>query len=262
VNQLEVPNLQPFELYMWISAGIFLFIFLIIFLAKLLQFFRRWGKSKAEGLIYTENVKTIPNSGISIPYLEITPNDTEIKQCILIFTPYTVSQKKFLYFGTALALNNLKVILVESRPFVKQVKEAQNDFNEIYEGIHRVFDPNVVIAADILFPLFDSMIREQNELKFIFFRPIMDPNQLSPLRYLPFTGQWFQALKLRKFRNFISSSTISPKFHVREDVLYVWPNKPPKSIQYTNDANQFIFRSGFSFHNYETLIFTKILQFI
>ncbi len=264
-----IAQLSPwFVLYMWIAGYILIFIFSIIFIAKLIQYFRRWGYSKADGYTYQENIINLTKNKASVPILTIRSQDGARSNKVLIITPFTVSSKRFLYFATAIALKNYEVILVESRVFLKKCRKDKHDIMQATSELVSIISPNIIIAADVFFQLLRPMLESVPEKKFVFLRPLVRPSQLSLGRVFPFTSRWFYVIymRLNKIHQLIHDTegidAIYTKKHSK--TLMIWPKKPSKGVirDELSNPKQVVERSRFSFRDVETLVFAKILYFI
>ncbi|MBN2155086.1 MAG: hypothetical protein JW776_03505 [Candidatus Lokiarchaeota archaeon] len=267
--------MSVFELFMWINFSIIIFIIGIILSAKLMQYFRRWGISKEASNNYEVNFYEIlvNNTKLNLKYYRIKNNNQSENKKLLVFTPFSVSCKRFLYFATALALNSYDVILVESRRFIKLCSKLHNPKEPIVELIQN-FAPTYIIAGDMMYPILVKTTDQLN-LRYVFIRPILDYTELSLFRSIPFSGRWFLVLSLRLFRinQFLkklgTSHTIRDQInsHINAKSLMIYPKLPfrkksvKKMLNYPNNE-VYVLSSRFSFRNYETIVFGTILRFI
>lgn len=255
-------DLTSFQKYMWISFLVFLLPFTIIVTAKLVQYFRRWGEIKSAGLEYTDKILQISleNKSLTITSKLIRlPTSDNLKK-ILLIPPFTVSAKRYLYLATALALSKYEVHLIENKKNLIKINKEQIDAPLFISEVVNQIKPHVIIASDVLFPLLLRRMQQETQIRFAFIRPILFTQQPSLVSSLFLSIPWISTLLLSftkrdEFAKFTISSRvlcIFPKIFLRER----W-----KNINYGNLDIQLV-QSRFSFRDKETMVFSRILQFI
>jgi len=255
-------DLTSFQLYMWISFFVFLLPFTIILTAKLAQYFRRWGEIKSSGLEYSNQMVEISfeQKFLSINSTIIrSPSSQNLKK-ILLIPPFTVSAKRYLYLATALALNNYEVHLIESRKNINIINKEKIDGRIFVSEIVNTISPHAVVASDVFFPMFLPGMQQSTQIRYVFIRPILSNRQSSLLSSLFLSIPWISNLFLLPLKPGDDN-----KFSISNRVLCIFPKILLKgrlaNKTYANLDIQLI-QSRFSFRDKETMIFSRILQFI
>jgi len=263
-----------FVLYMWINLYILIFIFTIIFTGKFVQYFRRWGYSMEIHLECTPKTTELlcENSSLPIPYLQIHSTVKKPSKKVLLLTPFTVSQKRFLHLATALALNYNDVILIQSKNILMQIKAKKIEIQTFASILVSTFSPDAIIACDVFYPIFLSEIKQRPLIGFVFLRPILFLNQFNLLYYIPLSIPWFYTLFLRIHLLPSLSSSISLQFDNQKfprkmpNVLCISPKRLSRGFfGNTHLRNQFdvdFLKTKFSFRDYEAVVYGKIQNFI
>ncbi len=256
---------------MWINLYVLIFIFTIIFIAKFFQYFRRWGVSRERSIDYLEKTLNIQLEGntLTVEFTQLNPKkSTEKLSRIVVFTPYFSSNERFLYFATALALNSYEVVLIESRSLLRNSKIM--NFQFIIENIMDKLHPTTIIANDVYFPLLFPLV-EKTRINYIFIRPLMDEQDYSLFKNIPFSSRWFLILWIRI--STIFARIIKPNIPINENyfsgtevdkVLLLTPKYPNIQNKIHKNSKIVVNRipSPYSFKGYETLGFSVILNFL
>ncbi|MHA1112736.1 MAG: hypothetical protein ACTSRE_16730 [Promethearchaeota archaeon] len=255
-------DLTSFQLYMWISFFVFLLPFTIILTAKLVQYFRRWGETKSTGLEYSNQVVTISFEKITLPINStiIRSPSSQILKKILLIPPYNVSAKRYLYLATALALNNYEVHLIGSRKNIKKINKEKIDGRIFASEIVNIISPHAVVASDVFFPMLLPGMQQRTKIRFVFIRPILRNRLPSLFSSLFLSIPWISNLFLLPLKPGDDN-----KFSVSNRVLCIFPKILLKGQlvkkTYAN-LDIHLIQSRFSFRDKETMVFSRILQFI
>jgi hypothetical protein len=255
-------DLTSFQKYMWISFFVFLLPFTIIVTAKFVQYFRRWGEVKVSGLEYIDKFLhlSLEKKSLTITSTLVrSPTSQNLKK-ILLIPPFSVSVKRYLYLATAFALNNYEVHLIENRKNLVKIRKEQLDGTLFFSEVVNQINPQVIIASDILFSLLLPSMQQDRKIRFAFIRPIISNKQRSLFPSLILSIPWitniFQLLRtqddLTKFGISNRVLCVFPKIFLRER----WTNKNSGNLDIQ------LVQSRFSFRDKETMVFSRILQFI
>ncbi|TFG18920.1 MAG: hypothetical protein EU530_07695 [Promethearchaeota archaeon] len=255
-------DLTSFQVYMWISFFVFLLPGTIILTAKLVQYFRRWGEVKSSGLDYLNQTIEISleEKSISIPSTIIrSPTSQNLKK-ILLIPPYAVSAKRYLYLATAFALNNYEVHLIENRRTIIKINKEKSDGRFFVSELVKKLSPTAIIASDVFFSLFLPEMQQNLNIRFAFIRPILINKHHSLVFSLFLSIPWISNLFLPQIRQ-----ENNKKFSIASRVLCIFPKIFLKNrwvnIYFQNLEIQLL-QSRFSFRDKETMVFSRILQFI
>ena len=101
-----LSEMTGFVLYMWISFYVFLLPFTIILVAKLMQYFRRWGEVKSSRLEYSNKILelSVKEKSFSITSTVIKSQSSQNLKKLLLIPPFTVSSNRYLYLATAFSI--------------------------------------------------------------------------------------------------------------------------------------------------------------
>ncbi len=247
---------------MWISFFVFLLPGTIIITAKLVQYFRRWGEVKSSGLEYLNQTIEISleEKSTSIPTTIIrSPTSQNLKR-ILLIPPYAVSAKRYLYLATAFALNSYEVHLIESRKTIKKINSEKLDGRYFVSELVKILSPTAIVASDVFFSLFLPEMQQNPNIRFTFIRPFLIDKRPSLVLSLFLSIPWISNLFLPSIKR-----GAKKKFSMANRVLCIFPKIFLKdrwvNIQFENLEIQLL-QSRFSFRDKETMVFSRILQFI
>ena len=227
-----------------------------------MQYFRRWGEVKSSGLEYTNQILelSLQEKSLSITSTIIkSPTSHNLKK-ILLIPPFTVSAKRYLYLATALALNNYEVHLIENRKNIKKINKEKIDGRFFVSELVNIISPYAIVASDVFFSMFLSGMQQKSQIRFAFIRPILSSRQPSLVSSLIFSIPWISDLFLPLIKQ-----KDNKKFSITSRVLCIFPKIFLKgrwaNIKYENLDIQLL-QSRFSFRDKETMVFSRILQFI
>ncbi len=301
---INIFHLDWIAITQWIITAL---VFLVIFI-KTLQYILRWGNVKALNLDYKyKNLKITDISNIteekllkgiknqSLKYLEVKKkkeaqfDDTE-EINIIIFTPYLVSIRRFIFMATAFSERNYRVILINSQDTIRLIfdlsKRENVDNLDIFTDLISYFKPQVVIGFDFIANFMINFKKSSEKILWICLRPVLDPNDLRITRRIPFTYFWFYILiliisgKIKPLRlingyklksNQKSSWEVSQKIKLNNKLLLIHPQWALSSVEKIKNGlskikkstfevihNEIITKGKFSFQNQETIVYSLI----
>jgi len=214
-SNLSLNDIDFFRIpWLEVNLYFFIFVFLLFIFILLLKFIYRWNSVEVTNLDYkylyieyckdkTTNIKRDYKKSIKLKYLQVETKDVnEIKDhpknLILIITPFFISEKKFSYFGSAIAQINKKfvVVILSLRNLLKFIKKF--GLNDIYNFLMINFKPNYLIIFDFFPIIFSECFKNQensnNELNLIVIRPFLSRNSFSLIKATPFSHKWWYIL--------------------------------------------------------------------
>jgi hypothetical protein len=253
---------DSFILYMWISFYCFLLAFVVILSAKLVQYFRRWGDTRAEGVNYEKYLLKIPVEGMSLGIngMKVSPSNQSNGKTILLVSPFTVSARRYLYLATAFALNGYTITLIESRQSNIQIHKNNISATEFSTSLLNTVSPNSVIASDVFFPIFLPKMLHSTEIDYVILRPTLIIRNFHPIISFCLNIPWISSFTylLRQILH-LELPTIKSKTLLVIPRIFI---SNPLICTIENNLTIQQIRSRFSFRDKEALIFTQILRFI
>ncbi|MHA1338711.1 MAG: hypothetical protein ACTSRZ_02240 [Promethearchaeota archaeon] len=212
----------------WLEVNIYIFLglLLLVILILILRFIFRWHSVKASNLMYMKfylnfpvlNVPDRPNK-LKLRAYAIKPIDKDKNSkntIILVITPFfttlVATEKRFTFFTSALAQQNIEIITISFKKILQFLRKAKiNNVQSFFYNLIEQTKPDCIIGFDFL-PLIlnnsNNAVENENINNFkqnseiinnykpliAILRPIMVENDFSLLKAIPFSYKWFYIL--------------------------------------------------------------------